>query len=112
MINNQTTLDRMFHALADGHRRSIIERLASGPLTVSDLAGPLHISLPAVMQHIAVLETSGLLVSEKQGRVRTCTLASGALTPAETWINARRSMVQRRMQRLEQFLVKDQEDQE
>ena len=112
MINNTPSLDRMFHALADGHRRYIIDRLASGPLTISDLAGPLDISLPAVMQHIAVLESAGLLHSEKQGRVRTCTLASGALSDVEGWINARRKMVQGRLRRLDTFLSKDQENKE
>ncbi len=110
MINNTHTLDHMFHALADGRRRYIIDRLAAGPLTISDLAAPLDISLPAVMQHIAVLESSGLLHSEKQGRVRTCTLAAGALTEVEGWINARRKLVQGRLRRLDAFLSKDQED--
>lgn len=77
-------------------------------MTVSDLAAPLDISLPAVMQHIAVLEASGMVHSEKQGRVRTCTLATGTLAPAEAWISARRLMVQGRLQRLEQLLAKDQ----
>ena len=78
MINNQPNLDRLFHALADGNRRAIVERLVAGPLTVSDLAEPMAISLPAVMQHLAVLEASGLVESAKQGRVRTCRLSAGA----------------------------------
>lgn len=110
MINHDPTLDRMFQALADGHRRSMIERLSTGPLSVSDLAGPMDISLPAVMQHIAVLEASGLLQSEKRGRVRTCTLAPDALSRAEVWINARRTMVEGRLKRLEKFLEQNEGD--
>jgi DNA-binding transcriptional ArsR family regulator len=110
MMNHEPQLDRMFQALADGHRRAMIERLAAGPLTVSDLAAPMAISLPAVMQHIAVLEACGLLHSEKQGRVRTCTLSAEALSRAESWLSARRSMVEGRLNRLEQFLNRSPED--
>jgi DNA-binding transcriptional ArsR family regulator len=104
MINNPHPLDRMFHALADSHRRSMIERLAAGPMTISDLAKPLEISLPAVMQHLAVLETLGIVSSEKQGRVRTCKLAPGVLTQAEVWLSERRMMMERRLSRLERYL--------
>ncbi|MBL9055542.1 MAG: helix-turn-helix transcriptional regulator [Rhodobacteraceae bacterium] len=110
MINNDLPLDRMFQALADGHRRQMIDRLAAGPLTVSDLALPMGISLPAVMQHLSVLEACGLVQSHKQGRVRTCALTPDALAQAEAWISARRMMVEARLTRLEQFLATDKED--
>ena len=104
MMNNEPNLDRMFHALADGHRRAMVERLAGGPLSVSDLAGPLNISLPAVMQHLGVLETCGLVRSAKQGRVRTCTLDPAAIAAAENWLGARRALVQNRLDGLEKYL--------
>lgn len=110
MMNNDPALDRMFQALSDGHRRAIIDRLAAGPLSVSDLAAPLDISLPAVMQHLAVLETAGLLHSEKRGRVRTCTLSSSAMTKAEAWISDRRQMVERQLARLDRYLDQQQKD--
>lgn len=110
MIKYQPNLDKLFHALADGQRRAIIDHLSKGPSTVSDLAAPLEISLPAVMQHLAVLEGAGLLNSEKRGRVRTCALAPGALTEVEGWISARRKMVEARLDRLGQFLDQQEKD--
>ena len=110
MMNNDPALDHLYHALADGHRRAMIDRLAAGPLTVSDLATPLKISLPAVMQHIAVLETAGLLHSEKRGRVRTCTLSPAAMTKAEAWISDRRRLVEGQLTRLERYLAQPEKD--
>src|SRR5688572_33031610 len=85
------SIDRLFHALADPSRRVIVERLSRGPASVSELARPLPMSLPAVVQHLQVLETSGLVRSEKIGRVRTCQIEPAALRPVEQWISARRS---------------------
>lgn len=82
----------------------MIERLSQGPASVSDLARPLAMSLPAVMQHLAVLEGSGLIHSEKAGRVRTCRIEPQALSLAERWINARRTEWERRLDRLGDFL--------
>src|ERR1044071_8241951 len=90
MLNQPQVLDRVFHALSDSTRRSMVERLIGGPASVSDLAEPLPISLPAVLQHLHVLEESGLVRSEKVGRVRTCRVEPSALRPAERWILARR----------------------
>lgn len=104
MINNDAQLDRMFHAFADANRRALIDRLARGPATVSDLAQPMQISLPAVMQHLAVLESCGLVVTEKVGRVRTCTLDPGAMTLAEVWINQRRQLWEHRLDALGRHL--------
>jgi len=95
----------MFQALSDPTRRVMVERLSRGPASVSELAKPLPISLPAVVQHLQVLEQSGLVRTEKVGRVRTCTLDSGALSLAEQWINERRTQWVRRLDRLGDFLA-------
>jgi DNA-binding transcriptional ArsR family regulator len=102
MLNH--SLDLAFQALGDGTRREIVARLASGPLSVSALAKPLPMSLPAVLQHIAVLEGAGLLVSEKSGRVRTCRLAPEAIRQAESWLGAQRGEWERRLDRLDAYL--------
>jgi len=103
-------LDLMFHALADPARRGMVERLSLGPATVSDLARPLPMSLSAVVQHLRLLEQSGLVRSEKVGRVRTCRIEPGALSLAEQWINARRTDWERRLDRLGAFLIAHPED--
>jgi DNA-binding transcriptional ArsR family regulator len=99
------SVDRVFHALADPNRRVIIERLSRGPASVSELARPLPMSLPAVTQHLRVLESSGLVRSEKIGRVRTCRIEPAALRPVEQWIGARRSSWERRFDRLGDYLA-------
>jgi len=104
MLNQSLTLDLAFQALADPTRRALVERLTHSPTSVSDLARPLSMSLPAVMQHLAVLEGSGLVVSEKVGRVRTCRIAPRALSLVEQWINARRTEWERRLDRLGDYL--------
>jgi DNA-binding transcriptional ArsR family regulator len=104
MLNQSSPLDLAFQALADPTRRAMVERLTRGPASVSDLARPLSMSLPAVMQHLAVLEGSGLVVSEKIGRVRTCRIEPRALSLAEQWINARRTEWERRLDRLGDYL--------
>lgn len=104
MTNQIAVLDRMFHALADPSRRSMIERLSKGTATVSDLAAPLEMALPTVLQHLRVLEDSGLVRSTKAGRVRTCALDTAALREAERWITSRRAMWENRLDRLGDFL--------
>jgi DNA-binding transcriptional ArsR family regulator len=104
MLNQSADLDRMFHALADPARRAMVERLSRGPAPVSDLARPLPMSLPAAMQHLGVLESAGLVRSEKLGRVRTCTLDTTTLSQAERWINARRIEWDHRLDRLGDYL--------
>lgn len=94
----------MFHALADGSRRTMVERLVRGPASVSELARPLAMSLPAVVQHLAVLESAGVVTSEKVGRVRTYQLAVDALEPAGSWIGRQRLPAERRLDRLSAFL--------
>jgi DNA-binding transcriptional ArsR family regulator len=103
-------LDRVFQALADPTRREMVERLSRGPASVSQLAEPLPMSLPAVVQHLHVLEASGLVQSEKVGRVRTCRIEPGALRPVERWISERRTSWERRLDRLGDYLAADQSE--
>jgi DNA-binding transcriptional ArsR family regulator len=98
-------VDRVLHALAEPNRRVIVERLSVGPATVSELAQPLPMSLSAVVQHLQVLEESGLVRSEKVGRVRTCRIEPAALRPIERWIGDRRSSWERRLDRLGEYLA-------
>jgi len=102
MLNYQ--LDRSFAALADPTRRAMVERLAQGPATVKELAAPLAMSLPAVMLHLKVLEASGLVTSEKQGRVRTCRIDPQSLSQVELWVSERRAMWERKLAHLGAFL--------
>lgn len=104
MLNQQAPLDLMFQALADPTRRAVVERLVRGPSSVSDLAKPFAMSLPAVMQHLAMLEAAGLVVSEKTGRVRTCRIDPDALARAASWIDARRREWEQRLDRLGDYL--------
>src|SRR5271165_4587250 len=105
MLNQSAALDRAFQALADPTRRAIVERLTAEPASVTELARPLRMSLPAVMQHLAVLEASGLVRSKKAGRVRTCRVNPEALSLAEQWISARRTEWERRLDRLGRYLA-------
>lgn len=111
MLNYQNvSLDLMFKALADPSRRLMVERLSRGPASVSELAGPLAMSLPAVVQHLQVLEESGLVKSEKVGRVRTCRIEPEALSLAEQWIAERRLSWERRLDRLGDILAENSEE--
>jgi DNA-binding transcriptional ArsR family regulator len=101
------SLDLMYAALSDGSRRTMVDRLSRGPATVKQLAEPLTMSLPAVLQHLRVLEESGLVRSEKVGRVRTCRLQPAALQAAEQWIADRRAGWVANLDRLEQLLQED-----
>jgi len=100
-------LDRVFQALADPNRRVMVERLSQGPASVSELARPLAISLAAVLQHVQVLEASGLVRSQKAGRTRTCSINPAALRSAEQWIATRRALWERRLDRLGEVLEGD-----
>jgi DNA-binding transcriptional ArsR family regulator len=104
MLNKGAVLDRTFQALADPARRSILMRLSRGPASVSALAQPLAMSLPAVMQHLAILETCGLVRSHKIGRVRTCRIEPRALGVAERWINRRRIEWESNLDHLGEYL--------
>jgi len=105
MLNYSPTLDRAFQALSDPIRRGMLARLSRGPASVSELAHPLSISLPAVLQHLRALEASGLIASEKKGRVRTCRIEPKALSAAETWIADQRAVWEARLDRFEDHLA-------
>ena len=100
MVNQLADLDRVFQALADPGRRLMIDRLSQGSASVSELGKPLAMSLAAVLQHVQVLEASGLVRSAKIGRTRTCSINPAALRSAESWISERRSLWERRLDRL------------
>lgn len=104
MPNYEASLDAVFQALADPTRRDMVERLIRGPLSVSKLAQPLEMSLPAVMQHLQVLEACGLVRSEKVGRVRTCHVEPAGLRTAEGWIGRQRTEWEHRLDRLGEHL--------
>jgi DNA-binding transcriptional ArsR family regulator len=105
VLNQTTDLDRVFHALADPGRRLMVQRLSQGPASVSELGRPLSMSLAAVVQHVQVLEVSGLVRSQKVGRTRTCSINPAVLRSAEAWISERRSLWERRLDRLGEYLA-------
>jgi len=104
MLSQTINVDRVFHALGDPTRRAIVEKLTEGPVSSSKLAKPLRITLAAVVQHLQVLEKSGLVHTEKIGRVRTCRMETRGLTVAERWLEDRRSLWERRFDRLGRLL--------
>jgi DNA-binding transcriptional ArsR family regulator len=104
-------VDLLFQALADPNRRAMVDRLTRGPASVSELARPLEMSLPGVVQHLHVLESSGLVRSQKLGRVRTCTVEPTALRAAERWISERRTAWEESLDRLGEYLAEDQDQQ-
>jgi DNA-binding transcriptional ArsR family regulator len=104
MTNNSAALDRLFHALADPTRRAIVARLCRGPASVSELAKPLSMALPTVLQHLQVLELSRLIRSEKTGRVRTCHLEPIAFSTVEQWIGRQRVVWEQRLDRMEAYV--------
>lgn len=107
MAHKQTDIDRIFHALGDPTRREIIEKLSEKPTSVSQLALPLNITLAAVVQHLQLLETSGLVRSEKTGRVRTCRIEPRGFSLAGQWIADRRSLWEGRLDRLGDLLTEE-----
>jgi DNA-binding transcriptional ArsR family regulator len=108
MLNN-AAVDRVFHALAEPTRRAIVERLSAGPMSVSDLAKPFDMTLAAIVQHLQVLEESGVVRTEKAGRVRTCSVDSEGLKVAERWISERRALWDRRFDRLGELLAEEED---
>jgi DNA-binding transcriptional ArsR family regulator len=105
MLNDSTALDRAFQALSDPVRRGMLARLSRGPASVSELAQPFSISLPAVLQHLKSLEDSGLVRSAKKGRVRTVQLEPKQLSAAEAWISERRNEWEAQLDRFENYLA-------
>lgn len=105
MVNRSTVdLDRVFRALGDPSRRAMLERLSKGPATVSELASPHEMSLAAIVQHLQLLEECGLIRTEKIGRVRTCALEPKTLRAAERWVAERRTLWERRLDRLAELV--------
>jgi DNA-binding transcriptional ArsR family regulator len=99
-------LDILFQALGDPTRRAILERLARGPATVSELAAPFDMALPSFLAHVQRLETSGLVATAKDGRVRTVTLCPGAFTPVRSWLDEQRAIWEARLDRLDDYVMK------
>lgn len=102
----ETPLDSVFHALADPTRRAVIQQLSKGPATVSELAAPFDMALPSFLQHLKVLEDSGLMTSKKSGRVRTCEMDVQNLSAAGGWIDHQRAIWEGRLGRIDQYLNK------
>ncbi|HEY9777175.1 MAG TPA: metalloregulator ArsR/SmtB family transcription factor [Planktothrix sp.] len=107
MLNYSDQLDVVFQALSDPTRRYMVEQLSRSPASVSELARPLPVSLPAVVQHLQVLEASGLVRSEKNGRIRTCRINPDVLTAAQSWIDQQKVIWEQRFDRLEEFLQEE-----
>ena len=107
MHNSQINIDRLFHALGDPTRRAMLDRLSQGPVSVSALAGPLGITLTAVVQHLQILEECGLARTEKLGRVRTCRIESSGFDALEQWIRSHRTTWERRLDRLGDLLAEE-----
>jgi DNA-binding transcriptional ArsR family regulator len=105
MVQSQV-LDRTFAALSDPTRRDILERLAIGPASISELARPIGISLPGMLKHVHVLEEANLVRTEKRGRTRECSLAPGDMDEVTDWIEHYRRMWERRLDRLEAYLAR------
>jgi len=105
MAKPKVNIDRVFHALGDPTRRAMLDKLSEGPLSVSRLAAPLEITLTAVVQHLQVLEESGLVHTEKAGRVRTCRIETAGFSALEQWINDHRSLWEQRLDRLGDLLA-------
>ena len=109
-IDPAINIDSLFHALGDPTRRAILDRLSLGPLSVSALAAPLDITLTAVAQHLQILEESGLVHTEKLGRVRTCRIETTGFSALEQWIRDHRSLWQRRLDQLSDLLAEPDEN--
>ncbi len=106
MPNENTSIENVFGALSDPTRRAVIQRLSTGPATVSELASPFAMALPSFTQHLGVLESAGLIVSRREGRTRVCALDPGALKDAEDWLATYRHQWEQRFDRLEAHLAK------
>src|SRR6478609_9583699 len=104
MAKHDPDLSRLFHALADPTRRSILTRLAEGPAPVTALANPTGLRLPTVMRHLSVLEEAGLITTSKDGRIRTCAIVPEALDPMRTWLDQQRAIWEARLDRFDAFV--------
>jgi DNA-binding transcriptional ArsR family regulator len=107
MPKPKINIERVFHALGDPTRRAIVDRLSGGPISVSRLAEPLDMTLTAVMQHLQILEESGLVHTEKPGRVRTCRIDNAGFDALEQWIRDHRTQWERNLDRLGELLEEE-----
>ena len=105
MPNQEAALDSTFHALADSTRRAVLARLSQGTASVTELAAPFDMALPSFLQHLKVLEESGLIRSHKAGRVRTCAVNSHSLQAVESWLTAQRKLWEQRLDQLDAYLM-------
>ncbi len=105
MAKHDPNLDLLFHALSDPTRRMMLNRLARGPAPVSELAGPTGLRLPTVLRHLSVLEEAGLVVTQKDGRVRSCALVPQALAPIQDWLEEQRRVWEARLDRLDDYVM-------
>lgn len=105
MAKQTAELDRVFHALADPTRRSVVERLGAGSASTTELAAPFDMALPSFMQHLTVLQKDGLVVSRKVGRVRRYHLVTEPLEAAEHWMVAQRRLWAQRLDQLDAYLA-------
>lgn len=105
MPKQSTSVDRVFHALSDQTRRAVVERLSRGPAAVGELSQPFKMALPSFTQHLGVLEKSGLVRSQKSGRVRTYYLVPARLKRAETWLTKQRVLWEQRLNQLDNYLI-------
>jgi DNA-binding transcriptional ArsR family regulator len=112
MAKHDPDLSRLFHALADPTRRSILTRLAEGPAPVTALASPTGLRLPTVMRHISVLEEAGLIATSKDGRVRSCAIVPEAMAPVRTWLDEQRALWDSRLDRLDDYVMNLMREQE
>lgn len=112
MTNHSPGLDQTFRALSDPTRRAVVAALGRGPASVSDLARPFEMALPTFLQHLRVLEESGLIATQKVGRVRTCTLDKQPLARAERWLEDQKTLWTKRLDQLDAFVLqlKDREE--
>ncbi|MGA2084389.1 MAG: metalloregulator ArsR/SmtB family transcription factor [Terracidiphilus sp.] len=110
MRKRKPNIDRIFRALGDSTRRAMMEKLSQGPMSVSRLAEPFEMTLAAVVQHLQVLEECGLVQTEKVGRVRSCRIEPAGLDAMEQWIRNRRSIWERRLERLGELLGEVEKD--
>ena len=106
-VGSEVDVNKLFHALGDPTRRAMLDRLAEGPLSVSNLAGPLGVTLTAVMQHLQILEGCRLAHTEKLGRVRTCRIDSAGLDALEAWVRDHRTQLERQLDRLADLLAEE-----
>ncbi|MDN2564892.1 metalloregulator ArsR/SmtB family transcription factor [Aquibium sp. A9E412] len=112
MANHSASLDTAFHALADPTRRAVVHRLVRGAAPVKELAAPFEMGLPAFLKHLRVLEESGLIATEKRGRVRTCRLQPGRLTETERWLSRQRALWDASAERLAAYVETQMEEDE